>query len=61
MSHMGVEVAPQTPTLEIPLNHSISSSELSETRYDRGLISLHTLYRIIPFELFLPLTNTTAS
>src|SRR5262249_46794426 len=58
---MGVEVAPQMPTLSTPVNHSLRSSSASEIKKDLGFTASQTLNNALPLELFFPLTNKITS
>ena len=61
INHIGVEVAPQTPTVLASKNQEAFKSSNSETKYDLGFSLFHALKSILPFELFVPLTNIITS
>ena len=60
-SHLGVDVAPQTPTLSSALNHSRLISQGESIWYVRMFKDLQRSQRTLPFELALPATKMIMS
>ena len=61
ISHLGVEVAPQTPMELAPANRELSISSALSIKCELALTFLHSLNSILPLELFLPLTKNIKS
>ena len=61
MSHLGVDVAPHTPTEFTSLNHSFRISSVEETNQLLGFSLLQIENSIFPLELSFPLTKTISS
>ena len=62
ISHIGVEVAPQMPTVSTSfLNQFDFNCSMVEIKYEFSLFSLHTPKRYFPLELFSPLTKIITS
>lgn len=52
MSHLGVDVAPHIPILDVFCSHSFFISETFETSFEFGFTLQHSSNNTLPFELF---------